>query len=131
MAPGDSAADQIEYSATFEIYPEVILGDISVESVERGTFTLNDVDVDNTIATLRKQRIVFQLVKRAAHNEDQVRIDFSGKLNGASFEGGEAKDFTLVLGAGRMLPDFDPVERRVDVSPFADINDELVQPVLP
>ena len=44
----DSAADQIEYSATFEIYPEVILGDMSVESVERGTFTLNDVDVDNT-----------------------------------------------------------------------------------
>ena len=103
----DLAAEQVEYSATFEIYPEVTLGDLSGETVERTVYTVSDADVEQTIATLRKQRAVFEAVSRAAQNEDQVRIDFTGKLNGEVFEGGEAKDFSIVLGLGRMLPDFE------------------------
>ncbi|MDE2311242.1 MAG: trigger factor, partial [Betaproteobacteria bacterium] len=103
----DPAAEQIEYSATFEVYPEVVLGDIGAESMERATYVLSDADVDNTINTLRKQRAVYEPTDRAAQNEDRVRIDFSGKLDGKVFEGGEAKDFAVVLGAGRMLQDFE------------------------
>lgn len=103
----DISAEQIEYSATFEVYPEVILGDIAKEKIERATYTLSDADVDHTIATLRKQRAVFEACDRAAQNEDQVRIDFSGTLNGEAFEGGEASNFAVVLGLGRMLPDFE------------------------
>ena len=103
----DLNADQIEYCATFEVYPEVIIGDISKEKVERATFTLSDADVENTITTLRKQRAQFEPVNRAAQNEDQVRIDFTGKLDGQIFDGGESKDFKFELGAGRMLPDFE------------------------
>lgn len=103
----DPAAEHIEYSATFEVYPEIVFGDIGAENVERATYTLSDADIDNTIATLRKQRAVFEATDRAAQNEDQVRLDFSGKLNGVVFEGGEAKDFAVVLGLGRMLPDFE------------------------
>ena len=103
----DVNAPQIEYSATFEVYPEVVVGDVSGQSVERITFTLSDADIESTIATLRKQRAVFEPVTRAAQNEDQVHIDFSGKLDGVVFDGGEAKDFALVLGVGRMLPDFE------------------------
>ncbi len=103
----DLNAPQIEYSATFEVYPEVTLGSVSGESVNRVSFTLSDADVEDTITTLRKQRAEFKKADRAAQNDDQVRIDFSGKLNGVVFEGGEAKDFAVVLGAGRMLPDFE------------------------
>lgn len=103
----DLNAPQIEYSATFEVYPEVVVGDVAAEAVERVTFTLSDADVENTVTTLRKQRAVFETVVRAVQNEDQVRIDFSGKLDGVVFEGGEAKDFVVALGAGRMLPDFE------------------------
>lgn len=103
----DIDAPQIEYSATFEVYPEVVIGDIAAESIERAIFSLSDADVDNTLNTLRKQRAVFVPASRAAANEDQVRIDFSGKLDGVVFEGGEAKNFAVVLGAGRMLPDFE------------------------
>ncbi len=103
----DLNAPQIEFSATFEVYPEVVLGDISGESVNRVVFTLSDADVEETINTLRKQRAEFRKTDRAAQNGDQVRIDFSGKLNGVVFEGGEGKDLALVLGAGRMLPDFE------------------------
>jgi len=103
----DPAAGQIEYSATFEVYPEVVLGDVGAETVEHVTYVLCDADIDNTIITLRKQRAVFEPTGRAAQKEDQVRIDFTGRLNGEVFEGGEAKDFAVVLGAGRMLPDFE------------------------
>ncbi|MDO8988551.1 MAG: trigger factor [Sideroxyarcus sp.] len=103
----DLNAPQIEYSATFEVYPEVQLGSIAGESVNRVSFTLSETDVEETINTLRKQRAVFKKADRAAKNDDQVRIDFSGKLNGVVFEGGEAKDFAVVLGTGRMLPDFE------------------------
>lgn len=103
----DPAAEHIEYSATFEVYPEIAFGDIGAESIERAIYTLSEADIDHTIATLRKQRAVFEKTDRAAQNEDQVRLDFSGKLNGVVFEGGEAKDFAVVLGLGRMLPDFE------------------------
>ena len=103
----DLNADQIEYSATFEVYPEVVLGDLSGETIERLVYAVGQADVDNTIATLRKQRVRFETVGRAAQADDQVNIDFTGKLNGSVFEGGEAKDDTLVLGTGRMLPEFE------------------------
>lgn len=103
----DLNAPQIEYSATFEVYPEVVVGDVSGESVNRVSFAMSDADVEETITTLRKQHAEFKKADRAAKNDDQVRIDFSGKLNGVVFDGGEAKDFAVVLGAGRMLPDFE------------------------
>lgn len=103
----DMNAPQIEFSATFEVYPEVKIGDISGEIVNRVTFTLSEADVEDTISTLRKQRAVFSSVERGAQQDDQVLIDFSGTLEGVKFDGGEAKDFTVVPGAGRMLPDFE------------------------
>ncbi len=103
----DPAAAQIEYSATFEVYPEVILGDIALESVERATYTLSEADVDSTIATLREKHLIFEPCDRAAQKGDQVRIDFTGQLDGKVFEGGEVKDFKVVLGGRRMLLDFE------------------------
>ncbi len=103
----DLNAEQIEYSATFEVYPEVVMGDIGGETIERAVYELGQSDVDNTIATLRKQRATFEKADRAAQAEDQVRIDFTGKLNGEVFQGGEAKDYPFQLGMGRMLPEFE------------------------
>lgn len=103
----DLNADQIEYSATFEVYPEVVIGDLSSETMERLVCELAQADVDNTIMTLRKQRAIYEPVDRAAQAEDQVLVDFTGKLNGEVFQGGEAKDYPFVLGVGRMLPEFE------------------------
>jgi trigger factor len=103
----DLNADQIEYSATFEVYPEVVLGNLSGESVERSTYKVTQTDVDNTIATLRKQRATFEAVTRAAQNDDRTMIDFVGKLNGEVFQGGEGKNYPVTLGSGSMLPEFE------------------------
>ena len=103
----DQNAEQIEYSATFEVYPEVVLGDLSGVSIERLVYQLTQADVDSTIATLRKQRTTFDKVDRAAQAEDRVIVDFVGKLGGEIFQGGEGKDVPVVLGAGNMLADFE------------------------
>lgn len=103
----DLKAENVEYSATFEVYPEVVLGDLSGESIERTTYELSVADVENTVATLRKQRCVFVAADRAAQSEDKVTVDFTGKLNGEVFQGGEAKDYPVQLGVGRMLPEFE------------------------
>nr|SPS05104.1 Trigger factor [Candidatus Nitrotoga fabula] len=97
----------IEYSAIFEVYPEVVLGDIASENVEKAVYTLNDADVDTTLTTLRKQHATYEPVDRAAQNEDRVIIDFSGLMDGRIFEGGEARDLPVLLGVGQLLPDFE------------------------
>jgi trigger factor len=103
----DENADQIEYSATFEVYPEVAVGDLSGVSIERLVYELTQADVEDTIATLRKQRATFEKVDRAVQAADRVNIDFTGKIDGKPFQGGEAKDLTVVLGTGNMLANFE------------------------
>jgi trigger factor len=103
----DLNADRIEYCATFEVYPEVVVGVLTGEMIERLVYEVTQEDVDNTITTLRRQRAKFEKVDRAAQSEDRINIDFTGTLNGEVFSGGEAKDYSLVLGAGGMLPEFE------------------------
>jgi trigger factor len=100
-------ADPIEYSAVFEIYPEVVMGDLAAETVVRLSCELTAADVDNTILTLRRQRASYEPVSRAVQADDQIRIDFLGKLDGIPFQGGEGKNFPIVLGMGNMLPQFE------------------------
>ncbi len=96
-----------EFSAKFEIYPKVVLADISALAVERPVASVTDADVENTIETLRKQRVQYKSVDRAADKGDRVMLDFVGTIDGVAFEGGSAKNFALVVGEGRMLPEFE------------------------
>lgn len=99
--------DRLEFSATFEVYPEVQLGDVSNVSIERPTLTVTDAEVEKTIAVLRKQRTRYEAADRAAAQGDRATIDFTGTLDGVEFDGGKGTDVAFVLGEGRMLPDFE------------------------
>lgn len=100
-------AGKLAFSATFEIYPEFKLGDLSSAKIERPTLTVGDAEVDHTLGILRKQRVQYEQVSRAAQAGDRVTVDFLGKIEGNEFAGGKATDAALVLGEGRMLPDFE------------------------
>ena len=101
-------ATAFEFSATFEIYPEVKTGDVSAVTVERPSVTVTDAEVDKTIEILRKQRTTFAAAEgRAAQKGDKLTIDFEGKIEGEVFAGGTAKGFAFTLGEGRMLPEFE------------------------
>jgi trigger factor len=98
---------QLAFSATFEIYPEVKLGELSETKIERPTHQVVDADVDRTIEILRKQRIKWEAVTRAAQSGDRVTVDFTGRIDGEEFAGGKSSGTAVVLGEGRMLPDFE------------------------
>ena len=101
----------LEFSATFEIYPEVKVGDLAGASVERPVAQVDDAAVDKTLEILRKQRTRFETVERAAKDGDRLAVDFQGTIDGQPFPGGEAKDFVFGLGEGRMLPAFETAAR--------------------
>lgn len=101
------AGKDLEFVATFEVYPEVQLGDFSSIAVERKVADITDADIDKMIETLRKQRQTWQETDRAAAEGDQVLIDFTGKLDGQPFEGGSATGTRLVLGSNRMIEGFE------------------------
>jgi len=105
--PGEADAKSIEFSATFEIYPEVVPGDVGGSRIQRPALTVGDAEVDKTLAILRKQRRHFHPVERPAAAGDRVKADFLGKIDGVEFAGGKASDFAFVLGEKQMLPEFE------------------------
>ena len=102
-----SGEGSMAFSAVFEVYPEVVVGDLAVATIERPSVTVGDAEVDKTIEVLRKQRVRYEPTDRAAAEGDQVEIDFRGTLNGEEFQGGQGKGARLVLGEGRWLKDFE------------------------
>jgi trigger factor len=105
--PVSEGASNVEYEATFEVYPEVSIGDVSSGKVVRPVTKVTDANVDATLETLRKQRAKYEPAERAAANGDLVNIDFEGLIAGQPFEGNKAANFTVILGEHRMLPAFE------------------------
>jgi trigger factor len=108
----DGASEQsLEFSATFEVYPEVKVGDISSATIERPQVTVDDAAVEKTIEILRKQRVKYVAADRVAVDGDRLTIDFDGSIDGQPFAGGKAENFAFLLGEGRMLPEFESAAR--------------------
>ncbi len=110
IAQKDGAADgQLAFDATFEVYPEVKIGDLSAASVERVGTEVTDAAIDKTVDILRKQRRTFaqRPAAEGAAESDRVTIDFEGKIDGEPFAGGKAEAFQFIVGEGQMLEQFD------------------------
>ncbi|PLP97003.1 trigger factor [Cupriavidus pauculus] len=112
------AEDELAFEATFEVYPEVKIGELASAEVTRTKTEIGDAEIDKTVDILRKQRVHYHHRGEAgahgdggaevtAQNGDRVTIDFVGKIDGVEFAGGKAEDFVYVLGEGRMLPEFE------------------------
>jgi len=97
----------MEYTATFEVYPEVTIAPIAELAVEKVEASVEDADVDNMIDVLRKQKMDWSEVERASADGDRISIDFVGSVGGEAFDGGSANDMPMVLGAGQMIPGFE------------------------
>ncbi|GAB2181451.1 trigger factor [Denitratisoma sp. agr-D3] len=106
-AAGEANAEKLEFTAVFEVFPEIKLADLSATAVEKVVFTVTDAEVDKTLDALRKQRVNYEDADRAAQKDDRITIDFLGRLDGVEFEGGKGNDFPVIVGGGQMLPDFD------------------------
>ena len=104
---------EVAFDATFEVYPEVKIGDLAMAEVERVTTDVGEDAVDKTLDILRKQRRTFQQrpAVEAAEAGDRVTIDFAGTVDGVAFDGGKAEGFQFVIGEGQMLEQFDAAVR--------------------
>jgi trigger factor len=100
---------QMAFDAIFEVFPEVVIGDLATVEVETVQADVTEVAIDKTIDILRKQRRTFsqRAHEAAAHHGDRVTVDFEGKIDGEPFEGGKAEDFQFILGDGQMLKEFE------------------------
>ncbi|HLX27091.1 MAG TPA: trigger factor [Casimicrobiaceae bacterium] len=103
----ERAPDALEFSAVFEVYPDVTIGDVASIEIVRSTAEVAAEDIDRTIEILRKQRASYTPVERAAQVGDRIRVDFTGTIDGVEFPGGQARNFPIVIGEGTMLPEFE------------------------
>ncbi|MEO8079112.1 MAG: trigger factor [Caldimonas sp.] len=109
----DAPEGEVAFDATFEVYPEVKVGDLGQSEVERISTEVGDEAIDKTIEILRKQRRTFQQrpASEPAAVGDRVTIDFAGTVDGVAFDGGKAEGFQFVIGEGQMLEQFDSAVR--------------------
>ncbi len=107
----------LAFDATFEVYPEVQLGDLAAAELECVSTEVTEAAIDRTVEILRKQRRTFGLRAAAegAGEGDRVTIDFEGKIEGEAFAGGQATDFQFVVGEGQMLGQFDQAVRGMKI----------------
>lgn len=102
-----AAGKDLEYVATFEVYPTVELGEFSGYEITRVKAEVTEADIDNMVEVLRKHQATWKVVDRAAALDDQVNINFTGTKDGVEFAGGKAESQNLVLGSKTMIPGFE------------------------
>lgn len=102
----DSGAG-LEYTATFEVYPEVKLVDVAGTKIEKSVSEIKDSDLNEMIETIRKQQIRWELADKASATGDQITVDFKGIVDGEAFDGGTGQDMTIEIGKGRMIKGFE------------------------
>jgi trigger factor len=118
IEPKDDAPEgMLSFDATFEVFPEVVIGDLAKAEIETVKADVTDAEIDKTIDILRKQRVHYHTKGEAgehgdggapvAASGDRVTVDFVGVIDGVEFPGGKAEDYSFVLGEGRMLPEFE------------------------
>ncbi|MEB4593598.1 trigger factor [Candidatus Thiothrix sp. Deng01] len=101
------AGKDLEYVASFQIYPEVVIAGVETLAITRPVAEITEADLDKMIDIIRKQNQEWVDVDRAAAVGDMLKVDFAGTVDGEAFEGGAAEDYVVELGAGRMLKDFE------------------------
>ena len=103
----DVAGEDVEFVATFEVFPEVELAGYEGFEFEKAKAEVVDADIEKMLLNLQKQRANFVNVERAAKDGDRVKIDFIGKIDGEAFDGGSAEGQFVTLGSGQMIPGFE------------------------
>ena len=97
----------LEYSAIFEVFPEVELSSFDAIGIEKLEAEIQEEDIDEMVEKVREQRREFEAAEKSAEDGDKVNIDFEGSIDGEVFEGGKAEGSDLILGSGQMIPGFE------------------------
>jgi trigger factor len=102
-----SPGQDLKFAAVFEVLPEVAVNPVTTLEIERPVAQINDADIDAMLESMRRQRVSYAPVERAAVKGDRVVVDFAGRVDGVAFDGGTGTDMAVVIGAGRAIADFE------------------------
>ena len=102
-AEGDPLGFQFEVG----VRPSAKLGRYKGLEVGRVEPEVPDDIVDREVESVREAFARLDPVDRAAAETDVLLIDFKGTIDGEAFEGGEAHDYLLELGSGRLVEGFE------------------------
>lgn len=103
----EAVGQALVYTASFDVYPDITLGDLGQIKISRPVVDVTEADVERLVDNLRKARRTLATTERAAQAGDVVTVDFEGKLDGEAFQGGKSENATIEIGEGRFLPDLE------------------------
>jgi len=96
----------LTYTMSYEILPEVKLGDFKAIKVERPIAEASDAEIDTELERLAESTRTFSPKEGKADSGDRMVISYLGKIDGEPFEGGTDDNATLQLGSGQFIPGF-------------------------
>lgn len=97
----------LKFTAEITTMPEIELGDYKKIKVKPDVVEVKDEQIDTVLKNLQRREVTFKEIEREAKKGDWVEIDFEGKLDNVSFDGGKSANHPLIIGDGVLLPDFE------------------------
>ena len=101
--------DDVQVDVSYEKLPEIADVDFSKIKLERLVVKADAIFVKEALDNLAAspQAVTYEAKKTQAKKDDQVILDFVGKIDGEPFDGGAAEDYPLVLGSNSFIPGFE------------------------
>lgn len=103
----DKAGQDLSFTATLEIYPEIHLKPLAGVRIEKPVSAVTEADIDAMIGVLRRARRELVPVERAAAEGDVVEIDLEPFVEGRALSTGKAENYRLELGSNDLGEDFE------------------------
>ncbi|MZK49445.1 trigger factor [Clostridium beijerinckii] len=99
---------ELVYTATVTTYPEVELGEYKGLDIKKPIYEVEDAEIDKQIKEMQEKnaRIEVKTEGNIAKGDIAV-IDFKGYIDGVAFEGGEGSDYSLEIGSGTFIDNFE------------------------
>ena len=95
------------YTAEVTVYPEVELGEYKGLNVEKKTYEVTEEEVSAKLKEMQEKNARVEVKEGAIENGNIAVIDFKGFIDGVAFEGGEGHDYSLEIGSGSFIDNFE------------------------
>ena len=111
------------YTAEVTTYPEVELGEYKGLDVKKPTYEVNDEEVEKQLASMQEKNARVTTKEEGTVEDKNIAvIDFKGYIDGNAFEGGEGKDFSLEIGSGSFIDNFEEQLKGLAVGDTKEVN---------
>lgn len=99
---------ELVYTATVTTYPEVELGEYKGLDIKKPVYEVEENEIDKQIAEMQEKNARIEVKKEGnVEKGDIAVIDFKGYIDGVAFEGGEGNDYSLEIGSGTFIDNFE------------------------